>query len=566
MSVCISGNTDFWRNDPFIQTGHPRPGNNLFGANRRDIKPENILLDTRGRVKIADFGIAKLLGEPKKNITLTASGMVVGTPNYMAPEQLENPRDVDQRADIYSLGVVFYEMLTGELPIGRFAPPSQKSAVDPRVDEVVLHALEKEREKRYHSAGEVKTSVEEITAHPAAAVARPAATEVLPMRRGSCYFSTPERMRNCFPGPQAQIFQCKGELRLELESLTFISPWQTRVVIPLKEIRELSIGQFQMWVGPWGMKNEKVHFLAITYGSGSQQRIVHLTTIPAAKSAPALINAQVAEWFESVCKAVVAVTGSSPHALAPAAVTIRAHGSWVRRVSRLLVIAPVAAWLVGVVSIKSSFGPAPLAPWLAAVLVALLSCLALAWFAFGFLKANQALQTGDLDAVTADEPPGDSSDSVGGDVPVLGETPARKPKLPFRWALSAWILLALGVMALVDTLTGLYSRPIHQTFYPGIAQLFAGIALLTLSRRWRLVALVALALSVAATVFITVMLVISPAQGSVSIPALNISNPATALPRLAATAVVFLAVAIGWPCYLLLSAKGRAFFGSAKSK
>ena len=142
------------------------------GILHRDIKPENILLDTHGRVKIADFGIAKLVGEAREKVTLTASGLAVGTPHYMAPEQLEHPQDVDQRADIYSLGVVFYEMLTGELPIGRFAPPSQKTSVDPRVDEVVFHALEKEREKRFRSAGEVKTSVEAITAQPAASPAR----------------------------------------------------------------------------------------------------------------------------------------------------------------------------------------------------------------------------------------------------------------------------------------------------------------------------------------------------------------------------------------------------------
>lgn len=132
------------------------------GILHRDIKPENILLDTKGRVKIADFGIAKLIGEAREDLTLTASGVAIGTPHYMAPEQLERPQDVDQRADIYSLGVVFYEMLTGELPIGRFAPPSEKSTVDPRVDAVVFRALEREREKRYGSATEVKTSVENI--------------------------------------------------------------------------------------------------------------------------------------------------------------------------------------------------------------------------------------------------------------------------------------------------------------------------------------------------------------------------------------------------------------------
>src|SRR5215831_4859812 len=140
------------------------------GVVHRDIKPENILLDRRGHVKIADFGLAKLLGQKAADSALTGSRQVMGTPHYMAPEQMERPLTVDHRADIYSLGVVFYEMLTGELPLGRFAPPSKKVTVDGRLDDVVLRALEKEPDQRYQHASEVKTDVETLSGpsqHPA---------------------------------------------------------------------------------------------------------------------------------------------------------------------------------------------------------------------------------------------------------------------------------------------------------------------------------------------------------------------------------------------------------------
>lgn len=132
------------------------------GIVHRDIKPENILVDKRGRVKIADFGLAKMLGVDQTEGTLTGTHQVMGTIRYMAPEQLEGLHDVDHRADIYSLGVVFYELLTGELPIGRFAPPSKKVQIDVRLDEVVLRALEKEPEQRWQQASQVKTELTSI--------------------------------------------------------------------------------------------------------------------------------------------------------------------------------------------------------------------------------------------------------------------------------------------------------------------------------------------------------------------------------------------------------------------
>jgi serine/threonine protein kinase len=162
------------------------------GVLHRDIKPENILLDIKGRVKLVDFGIAKL-ADPEahalasandsagsastspapEDSALTQSGSALGTPSYMAPEQRSNPSAVDQQADIYSLGVVFYEMLTGELPTGNIAPPSRKTPMDPRVDDVVLRAMARQKEDRYRTAAEIRTCVENITNSPASLISIP---------------------------------------------------------------------------------------------------------------------------------------------------------------------------------------------------------------------------------------------------------------------------------------------------------------------------------------------------------------------------------------------------------
>lgn len=146
------------------------------GVVHRDIKPDNILLARDGGVKIADFGLARILGNDAPATQLTQTHQVMGTPRYMAPEQYSGARAVDHRADIYSLGVVFYEMLTGELPIGRFEVPSHKAAIDVRLDEVVLRSLEAEPQRRYQHASQIKSDVQTITSSDNPALA---ATEVL---------------------------------------------------------------------------------------------------------------------------------------------------------------------------------------------------------------------------------------------------------------------------------------------------------------------------------------------------------------------------------------------------
>jgi len=143
------------------------------GIVHRDIKPENILIDRRGRVKVADFGLAKLMGgeneiltgvNPAASPTLTEAGKIIGTPQYMSPEQKEHPAGVDHRADIYALGVVFYQMLTGELPGKKLEAPSRKVQIDVRLDEIVLRALEKNPELRYQQVSEVRSQVETLAA------------------------------------------------------------------------------------------------------------------------------------------------------------------------------------------------------------------------------------------------------------------------------------------------------------------------------------------------------------------------------------------------------------------
>ncbi len=127
------------------------------GLVHRDIKPANVLIAYDGRIKLADFGLAKRLDKP--STVLTMNNMAMGTPDYAAPEQYDTSAMIDHRADIYALGVVFYQMLTGALPRGAWQPPSALVGSDPRLDTVIVRALLPDRTQRYATAAEFKQAL-----------------------------------------------------------------------------------------------------------------------------------------------------------------------------------------------------------------------------------------------------------------------------------------------------------------------------------------------------------------------------------------------------------------------
>jgi serine/threonine protein kinase len=145
------------------------------GVIHRDIKPANILINQEGTVKVADFGLAKANDSNQRGLTKTNTAM--GTPDFVAPEALSPGTVVDGRADLYAMGVMLYQMLTGEIPRGMWSMPSTKVGSDPRYDAVILKAMQTDRELRYQDATEIRRDLDVIMTQPMQQEApKPAAT------------------------------------------------------------------------------------------------------------------------------------------------------------------------------------------------------------------------------------------------------------------------------------------------------------------------------------------------------------------------------------------------------
>jgi eukaryotic-like serine/threonine-protein kinase len=151
------------------------------GITHRDIKPANLIKEKSGTVKVTDFGIAKIRegGSASGQTVLTKSGFLLGTPHYMSPEQIREPKDAGAKSDVYSSGVLLYEMLTGTLPFNsrslpklidaiyrgeKQAPSALRPEVDAELEQIVLKAMHPRMDQRYDTAREFFEALEEYNA------------------------------------------------------------------------------------------------------------------------------------------------------------------------------------------------------------------------------------------------------------------------------------------------------------------------------------------------------------------------------------------------------------------
>jgi eukaryotic-like serine/threonine-protein kinase len=183
------------------------------GITHRDIKPANLIKEKSGTVKVTDFGIAKIRegGGTSGQTVLTKSGFLLGTPHYMSPEQIREPKDAGAKSDVYSSGVVLYEMLTGALPFNSRSlpklidaiyrgdkpmPGTLRPEVDKELEQIVIKAMHPRMDQRYETAREFFEALEEYNARQPIAPTSRQPVAVLPETAPAAIDAEPARNWN----------------------------------------------------------------------------------------------------------------------------------------------------------------------------------------------------------------------------------------------------------------------------------------------------------------------------------------------------------------------------------
>ena len=255
------------------------------GVIHRDIKPANVLINREGRVKVADFGLAKM-SDPAQASGLTRTNVAIGTQEFAAPEMLTPGATVDHRADLYSLGVMLYQMLTGEIPRVLFKLPSRsRPELGMRFDALICKALETDPADRFQSALEFRDALaaaaDAVISAPAAPVVRRASNKLpwavaaglMALAGGGWYFGHGDKPMAAAPSPVVKSNEATG-----VASDIDLHPW-TKLLDTPEAVTRSGIKNLELKDGWLTVMSERLYLVWLAGGKDKVRDMAFRATV-----------------------------------------------------------------------------------------------------------------------------------------------------------------------------------------------------------------------------------------------------------------------------------------------